>query len=65
MGKRSQFDEIYDSMVNGQRRQALDQLKNNVGLAYANEVLDYIALELEQPEVALDLAKSYFRITYG
>ena len=60
MTKRSQFDEIYDSMINGQPREAIKQL-TALGLDDAPELLDYLAIELNQPKIALDLAKSYFR----
>jgi len=57
---REQYDEIYNSMINGQRSQAVEQLIT-MGLDEAADVLDYFTNELNQPEVALDLAKSYFR----
>lgn len=61
MSKREQYDEIYNSIVNGQRKQAIEQLED-LGLDEAADVLDYIAAELNQTDIALDLAKSYFRI---
>lgn len=63
MSMRTKFDEIYNSMVNGQRKQAIFQASDLDGYDTA-ELLDYIAKELNQPEVALDFAKSYFRITF-
>ena len=59
---REKFDEIYSSMINGQRSQAINQLKE-LGLDNAPEVIDYLSIEINQPEIALDLIKSYFRIT--
>ncbi len=58
---REQFDTIYNSMVNGQRRQALEQCQT-MGLDMMPELIDYLTDDLNQPEIALDLVKSYFRI---
>jgi hypothetical protein len=59
---REQYDNIYNSMINGQRKQAIEQLKT-LGLDNAPDVIDYFTNDLNQPEIALDLAKSYFYIT--
>ena len=56
------FDEIYDSLRNGQRRQMVAQM-NELGMYEFPDLINYIAVELNQPEEALDLVKSYFRIT--
>ena len=61
MTKREQFDTIYDSMVNGQRKQAISQAEE-MGLDDIPELLDYFSDDLNQPEMAIDFAKSYFRI---
>jgi len=61
MSKRSQYDEIYNSMINGQRKQAIEQAET-MGLDDVPYMLDYFTIDLNQPEVALDFAKSYFRI---
>ena len=59
---REKFDTIYDSLCNGQRRQMVEQM-NELGMGEFPDLIDYIAVELNQPEEALDLVKSYFRIT--
>jgi hypothetical protein len=55
---REQFDEISDSLRNGQRRQAQRQMMalpvDGPGLCFR-----YIATELQQPEMALDAAVAY------
>ena len=60
MTQRNQFDEVYNSIVNGQRRQAYSQMQE-IGLADLPDMLDYFASELSNPELALDAAKTYFR----
>jgi len=57
---RKQFDEVYDSIVNGQRRQAYSQMRG-IGVSDLPEMLDYFADELGRPELAIDAAKTYFR----
>lgn len=59
--KREDMDKIYNLIMSGQRNQAVDQI-NLVGLSNMPEVLDYIADDLNQPDIAISLAKSYFRI---
>ena len=56
------FDEIYDSLRNGQHRQMVAQM-NELGMGEFPDLIDYIAVELNQPEEALNLVKSYFRLT--
>ena len=56
------FDTIYDSLCNGQRRQMVAQM-NELGMGEFPDLIDYIAVELNQPEEALNLVKSYFRLT--
>ena len=58
---REQFDEVYNSITNGQRRQAFDQMKR-IGEYDMPELLEYLADELENPEMALDAAITYFRL---
>ena len=58
---REQFDQVYDSLVNGQRRQAVEQMEH-MGLYNVPDMLEYFNSELNNPEIALDAAKSYFRI---
>jgi hypothetical protein len=58
----SMFDEIYDSIVNGQRAQAVRQMQA-MGLHHMYAMLDYFTHDLDQPEMAIDAAKSYFFIT--
>lgn len=58
---REQYDRVYSSMVNGQRRQAISQA-DEMGMYEIPDMLDYFTNELNQPEMAIDFSKSYFRI---
>ena len=58
---RAEFDEVYGSMINGQRKQAVEQAEQ-IGLFELPYMLDYFADTLNRPELALDFAKTYFRI---
>jgi len=60
MNNREHYDEIYNSLVNGQRKQAASQMAE-LGAGELPELLDYLSDELNQPEMAIDAAKSYFR----
>lgn len=60
---KEQFDTIYDSIVNGQRKQAVEQMLK-LDTQDIPDLLDYIAQELDQAHVALDAAKSYFRLAH-
>lgn len=60
MIRREDADRVYNSIINGQHKQAVAQLIE-IGLDSAPDVLDYLAKELNQPETAIKLAKSYFR----
>ena len=57
---REQYDEIYNSIINGQREQAAVQM-SELGFSGINNMLDYFADELNQSEIAIDAAKAYFR----
>ena len=59
--ERAQFDTIYDSMINGQRVQAVNQA-SELGAHVIPDLIDYLADELNQPETAIDFCKSYIRI---
>lgn len=59
---REQYDTIYNSIINGQRKQAVSQM-TEMGLCEIPDMLEYFTVDLNQPEIALDAAKSYFRIT--
>jgi len=56
------FDEIYDSLRNGQHRQMVAQM-NELGMYEFPDLINYIAVDLNQPEEALDLVKNYFWLT--
>jgi len=56
---RDQFDEVYDSIVNGQMTQAVRQCERLCRYDRA-ELTEYIADELNQPEIAVNLMKAYF-----
>jgi len=60
MSNRSLFDEVHDSIINGQRRQAYQQMLE-IGQSDMPELLDYFAHDLQNPDLALDAAKTYFR----
>jgi len=59
--KREYFDDICDSLRNGQRKQAFRQMEGLCRYDLA-DMLDYFARDLEDTELALDAAKTYFRI---
>jgi hypothetical protein len=61
MSTRGKMDDIYNSLMNGQRRQAVEQMEA-LGLDSLPDLLDYFADDLNRPELAIDAAKSYFRI---
>lgn len=58
---REQYDEIYNSLINGQNKQSIEQMKA-LGMYEFPGLLDYFSYELNQPEAALKLAKVYFFI---
>lgn len=58
---REQFDEIYISFINGQHTQAVKQARKLDGYGTA-VLLAYIATDLNQPDVAIDFAQTYFRL---
>ena len=55
MANRNDLDEIYNSFINGQHKQMIEQMKK----IYIPDLLDYIADELNQPETALKIIKRY------
>jgi len=61
MELRGKFDEIYDSVRNGQHERAVEQMVA-VGMSELPDMLDYFANVLNQPEIAIKAAKSYFRV---
>lgn len=61
MSLQEKYDEIYDSLVNGQRRQSVKQAED-MGLDNVPGMLDYFVKDLNQPELAIDFAKTYFLI---
>lgn len=63
LSMRAEYDAVYSSMVNGQRKQAVSQA-TEFGLDEVPAMLDYFANELNQPELAIDFAKAFFRINY-
>jgi len=63
MPKRETMDEIYDSLINGQHKQAIEQVKA-MGTQHMPELMDYFEVELDQPETALQIAKLFFKLTY-
>ena len=58
---RSQFDAVHDSIINGQRTQAYSQMKE-IGMYDLPEMLEYFAEDLGNPELAIDAARTYFRL---
>lgn len=61
MSLRTQFDEIHDSITNGQRRQAYSQMQA-LDAGELCEMLDYFSQELENQDLALDAAKTFIRL---
>lgn len=59
MTKREQFDRIYNSLMNGQKAQAVDQAIE-MGLYEIPEMLAYFDGILEQPDIAIEFCKQYF-----
>lgn len=57
------FDTILESLVNGQNKQAVEQM-TEMGLGKMPELMDYFAYDLEQPEMAVKAAKVFFIITF-
>lgn len=60
MNLRSQYDNIADSIRNGQRRQAYRQMVELDGDELAN-MLEYFERDLADPRLALDAARTFFR----
>ena len=58
---RAEFDSVYNSLVNGQNRQAIEQAEE-IGLDEIPYLLDYLSNELNQPEIAIKFCKAYFTI---
>lgn len=61
LSRQAKFDAVYDSMVNGQRRQAIQQA-TDFGLDDVPAMLEYFSCDLNQPEMAISFAKAYFSI---
>ena len=61
---REQFDCIYNSMVNGQKRQAVEQIEE-MGLDKMPDLLHYFSIDLDYPEMAINTAKTYFSIKHS
>lgn len=55
MANRINLDEIYNSFINGQHRQMIEQMR----MVYIPDLLDYISDELNQPETALKIIRRY------
>ncbi len=56
---RNEFDDIYNSVINGQHKQAFNQFVL-LDLADIPDLIDYLNEELNQPEVFISLMKTYF-----
>lgn len=58
---RTNYDEIYNSIVNGQFRQFVEQFEelDNTGKA---EFMNYIVYELDQPDLLVRAMQAYFHI---
>ena len=64
MSDRTTFDDIYDSLINGQNKQVVRQIQE-MGLHKVPDMLDYFSDELCNQEVAVRAMKIYFAITYN
>ena len=56
------FDEIRDSIINGQKKQAFEQMKKLNGEELAR-MMDYYTLELYHCQMAVDAAKIYLLLS--
>lgn len=61
MGQREQFDNVADSIRNGQRVQAFRQMQK-IGVSALPTMLDYLSNDLADMDLALDAAKTYFNV---
>lgn len=60
MTTRNQFDEIHDSILNGQWTQAYNQMRALSPNDRA-DMLNYFFYDLARPELALQAARNYMR----
>jgi len=60
MSIRSSFDDTYNSFVNGNLKQFVAQFNE---LDRKADFIDYISVHLNQPELVLEMMKSYFNIS--
>ena len=56
---RAAYDEIFDSLENGQKKQAAEQMKS-LGDEAMPELFHYLLVDLDRPEMVLAAAKAYF-----
>lgn len=54
---RSLFDEIYNSVMNGQHKQSVEQFNALPSGEDRADCLSYIYYNLDQPKIALDLMR--------
>lgn len=62
MSNREQFDSVADSIRNGQRKQAYQQMKELDGDERA-DMLEYFERDLADAALALDAARTFFRLS--
>jgi len=57
----TQYDEIYDSIVNGQFKQFVEQF-DELSTSDQTEWLNYVAYELDQPDMVVRAMQAYFNV---
>ena len=57
----TQYDEIYDSIVNGQFKQFVEQF-DELSTLDQTEWLNYVAYELDQPDMVVRAMQAYFNV---
>lgn len=57
----TKYDELYDSIINGQFRQFVDQF-DDLDSSEKSDCMNYIAYELDQPDLVIRAMQAYFHI---
>jgi hypothetical protein len=57
----AQYDEIYDSIVNGQFKQFVEQF-DELSTSDQTDWLNYVAYELGQPDMVVRAMQAYFNV---
>lgn len=57
----TKYDDLYDSIVNGQFKQFVDQF-DELDSSEKSDCMNYIAYELSQPDLIIRAMQAYFHI---